>query len=215
MSYRRSDDEDEDSSVPPPSVVVPCIQSETSLLVPSVPEVEVVEEVLGNKQQPIQIEPTKITPSETSTTSDDVDSVRRESEPVSSIPRRDYSRWTTQPRPASVKNEGLERLIAWSQSGNSINTNLRGTREFRNPSMLSSLVNMCGIREKGSNIPKEKSGLSFLPSDEYSALINAQEAHLAARVAYQQPGKRTAIEFVKRPSENPQNGAPQAKRYQR
>lgn len=128
----------------------------------------------------------------------------------------DYSRWTAVPRPPPETNADIERFIAWMQSGKSINTNLRQSKEFHNPSILIGLVEMCGIQEKGSNIPKEKSGrLSFLPSDHHHALIKAQEQRLAERVAYQQSGRRTHIDFVKRPAADASADAPSAKRFKR
>ena len=92
----------------------------------------------------------------------------------------------------------LSRFVQWMESGQSINANLRKSREFHNPSLLTGLINMCGIKEKGSNIPIEKSGLTFLPSDHYSAIVASQEAKVALRSIAQQPGKRNHIDFVKR-----------------
>lgn len=92
----------------------------------------------------------------------------------------------------------LSRLIQWTESGHSINTNLRESKEFHNPSLLTGLINMVGIKEKGSNIAADKKGLSFLPSDHSSAILAAQTTKSNARSAHQLSGKRTHIDFVKR-----------------
>jgi hypothetical protein len=110
----------------------------------------------------------------------------------------DYSKWRSTPRPSGTHNPDIARFIAWSESGKSINKNLRSSKDFHNPSLLKNLVEMCGIQQRGSNIPEEKRGLSFPASDEHQALIDAQEALLKERATAQQPGKRTHIDFVKR-----------------
>lgn len=105
----------------------------------------------------------------------------------------------------------LTRYVQWMESGNSINTNLRASKEFHNPSLLTGLIRMVGIDEKGSNIPTNKKGLTFLPSDNHKALLAAQTAKSNARSAHQLSGKRTHIEFVKREPYT----QPDPKRYKR
>lgn len=110
----------------------------------------------------------------------------------------------------------LTRYLAWMESGQSINANLRNSKEFHNPSILTGLINICGIKETGSNIPVNKEALSFAPSDSYTLLLAAQDQQSMARSAAQQPGKRNHIEFVKRPNTaQPYGGAPDAKRFKR
>jgi len=225
VSYRRDyeeEDEEQASTSPQASSSAPSI---------SEMDVKVSMTALERENSPIQVETEAKEPQEvvsiSSSPSESVSSsFETGTEPLESTDgnttktrrkrrKTDYSTWTSTPRPASVHNPDVERFIAWAASGKSINANLRSSKDFHNPSILTGLVDMCGVKERGTNIALEKRGLTFSPADRYDALIAAQEAQLVAKLAQQQPGKRTHIDFVKRPSTSGYQGAPEAKRFKR
>lgn len=221
VSYRRNDDEDESDTPSSTLVSKPAIASSSQSTnstsqpdkgneQPSRPETADTRRQMTEKGQssaPILIEAPVGSKQVQEVFDVDGKSIKRK--------KIDYSSWNPTPRQVEA-NEGIARFVAWSSSGQSINANLRNSKEFHNPSLLTSLVEMCGIDEHGTNIPVEKRGLRFAVSDRHTALIAAQDAQIAARSAAQQPGKRTHIDFVSRRSPHePYQGAPDAKRFKR
>ena len=218
MSYRRDLDDDDDScSNAPQEASSSIIASKSEVTITEALDTSANNSIITQEEQKKAIEAVATSSSSVSASDSTDESTKAIDSAKNRKARRktDYSKWTTVARPPSAQNPDVERFIAWAQSGKSINANLRNSKEFHNPSILTELVNMCGVKEKGTNIPHEKRGLSFAPSDHHEALIAAQEAQLLARLAQQQPGKRTHIDFVKRSNPNSHQGAPDAKRFKR
>lgn len=218
VSYKRDLDEDEEyASSAPQEESLPISAQEKDVKATIKPGSSSEEPIRNETEEESRPQATAIS-STVIAASDSTSVLETPSNSTTNVKKRrktDYSQWTTVPRPASVHNPDVERFIAWAQSGKSINSNLRNSKEFHNPGILTELVKMCGVKERGTNIPPEKRGLSFAPSDYHDALIAAQEAQLMARLSQQQPGKRTHIDFVKRPNPNSYQGAPDAKRFKR
>lgn len=112
-------------------------------------------------------------------------------------PNIDFSTWSNSKIESKYSKE-IEKLIEWSKNGNSINRNLRESKEFKNPDILNGLIGILGIEQYGTNYPKSLWNTDhYKSSDFYDKLIQSQEDEFKIKNSSKTIGKkRTRIDFI-------------------
>jgi hypothetical protein len=112
----------------------------------------------------------------------------------------DFANWGPPPPSHPPSAPLLEKVLKFHEhkrAGKSINRNLRRSKEFKNPDILTKLVELVGISEIGTNYPPcHWNPFAYQPTDFFKELDKAQQAFVAQKLNPSEKQKRTHIDFV-------------------
>ena len=131
-------------------------------------------------------------------------------------PSIDYSSWGPPP-PSSAPDPALVTKISnfheFKRAGKSLNRNLRRAKDFKNPELLTTLVQFVGIDEIGSNYAKEVwDPHRFSEGDYYKHLDQEQQQLVSAKTA---PNTNTKPSSQKRKSQWDLGDVPDSKKQRK